>query len=519
MTADRRFSASPAGGSSSPLKQRSLSARLFCALAFSLVSTLFLAGCRAPLYYYPEYNYAGRPTPPSGLQQRVLAAYTANGSTGGLEILDGYRDIRGNVQNTIPSFSISGASVEVPKLIINYPEQQLGYILDNGNGNLIAVNYGTEKNIANEATYGINVPSAAAAPTGAVLAGATATTGQVIVTSGGASYPLNLPNVNKVVMNASGSVVLAMTRNTNSLFRIIQLPASSNPVNPPGSIDCEPLLLPVYCVVPVPGTYDRPTGAYFSLDGNSAYILNSGPEAGGTTASVSVLQTGALLVTTVPTVNPLAAGAPSPLATLPVANPIPIPGGVTDALSDGTTLYLSGQSLLPQTSGGALSPTPRSDGLFSGYLTLLNETTFVPTNPISISDGTHTRMLFADDNTLWIGSSLCAVGERAATGQNDNCLTMVNLGSGTPSATLIPNVTTGGSATVPYPNTNGNQYYYGDLTGLCWVQNYHKVYTAYGGQIHAFHTVDGSEINNANVTVQGTVLDVAYMDALTNAAN
>jgi hypothetical protein len=64
-----------------------------------------------------------------------------------------------------------------------------------------------------------------------------------------------------------------------------------------------------------------------------------------------------------------------------------------------------------------------------------------------------------------------------------------------------------------------NQYYYGDLTGLCWVQNLHKVYTAYGGQVHAFNTADGSEINNKNITIQGTALDVAYLDAVTDADN
>ena len=84
---------------------------------------------------------------------------------------------------------------------------------------------------------------------------------------------------------------------------------------------------------------------------------------------------------------------------------------------------------------------------------------------------------------------------------------------------------TTGAVEVPYPNTNQNLYYYGNLTGLCWVQNYHKVYTAYGGQIHAFYTDQtpigpaGSEIDNFNVTVQGTALDVAYMDAETNSAN
>ena len=503
-----------------------------------------MTGCRAPLYYYPQNNFAGRATPPSGLQQRVLATFTTNGSPGstagggGAEILDGLRDLRSNIQNTIPTFSISGLTVTYPSTIINFPEQQAGLILDNANGNFTPLNYAKESATAAVASYGAGAPSAAASPDGSRFIGATASGvngGQVIVTSGGGSYPLNLPNVDRVVMNPGNTIMLAMTRNSNSLYRVIQIPNTSTPTFPPGYIDCEPLILPAYCVVPVAGTYDRPINAYFSLDGNSVYVLNSGPENGGTTASVSVLQSSALLVTTIPAVAPLAAGAPSPLTTLPVANPIPIPGGVTEALSDGTTLYLAGQSQYTLTSAGTLGTTPNPNGLFTGYLTLMNQTSYVPTNPISISDGTHTNILFADTNTLWIGSTGCANGQRAAAGLNYNCLTMVNLGATTPTATIIPSLTPGGATTVPYPNTNGNLYYYGDLTGLCWVQNYNKVYTAYGGQVHAFYTggaitdsydpangttpAAGSEINNTNFTVQGNVLDVAYMDALTNTAN
>ena len=143
--------------------------------------------------------------------------------------------------------------------------------------------------------------------------------------------------------------------------------------------------------------------------------------------------------------------------------------------------------------------------------------TLVPGAPISISDGNHTKILFADDNTLWIGSQSCATGERQKLGQNYNCLTSYNLVTG--AASIIPNVVPGGGVTVPFPNANQDPYYYGSLTGICWIQNQNKVYTAYGGQIHAFNTADGSEINNTQITVQGTALDVAYMDALTNAAN
>ena len=102
----------------------------------------------------------------------------------------------------------------------------------------------------------------------------------------------------------------------------------------------------------------------------------------------------------------------------------------------------------------------------------------------------------------------------------DGNVTWINIGP-TTRAQVIPAVTSSAPAILPvlYPNGNYNLIYYGSLTGICWVQNFHKMYTAYGGQVHAFNTLDGSERNNSQITVQGTALDVAYMDALTNTAN
>lgn len=531
------------------MKIRSFSALLASGLLLA-TATIALSGCYVEvLYKTPVNGYAGRPVPPSQLLQRVLAAYTGTGTSGGLEVIDGLRDLRGNIQNTTKEFSITGYSEAQPVTIFNFPEQTLGYVLSYTDGNLSAINYSKESGSGTVANFGGYPPSAAAAPVGGMFAGAAEQAGLLVVSSGGTTYDLNLPNVDKVAVNAGDSVILAMVRNSNSLYRVVKLPAVSNPINPPGSIDCEPVLIPVFCVVPVAGTYDRPADVSFSLDGTTAYVLNSGPENGGNSSSVTFLQTTALNINLIPTVNPLSTGAPSPLTTLPVPNPIPIPGGVTAALSDGTYLYLSGQQL--QTTGAY-------KGLFAGNLTLVNLSTYTAGAPISISDGTHTKMLFADDNTLWIGSSQCSNGVRAATAAaelaatgttdqagNYNCLTLVPLGSATPAAQIIPAVTQSATSAVPvpYPNTNQNQFYYGSLTGLCWVQNFHKVYTAYGGQIHAFYTgavpgttpiqpgspddangdinggPPGLEINNINMTVQGTVYDVAYMDAQSNSAN
>jgi hypothetical protein len=534
------------------LKIRSFSALIASGILLA-TATLALSGCGVVvLYKTPEFGYAGRPVPPSKMLERVLVAFSATGTSGGLQMIDGLRDLRSNVQNTTKFFPISGYSEAQPISILNFPEQTTGYVLSYNDGALTDINYSKETASGPVSNFAPQPASAAASPLGLAFAGAAQQAGLLVFETNGVTYDLNLPGVNKVVINPGFSVVLAMVQNSNTLYRIVKLPATANPVLPPGYVDCEPLLLPAYCVVPVAGSYDRPVNVNFSIDGNTAYVLNSGPENGGTTASVALLDTSALNIDTVPTVDPLSTGAPSPLSTLtgptgsPVANPVPIPGGVTASVSDGTYLYLAGQQL--QASG-------KYKGLFAGNLTTMNLSTYAVSAPVSISDGTHTKLLFADSNTLWIASSNCSNGVRAATAAaelasqgftdqagNYNCLTMTTTGTSTPPATIIPavvqsNVSSVAPVVVPNVNTNQNQYYYGSATGLCWVQNYFKVFTGYGGQIHAFYTgpnpspivetqqIDanggppGSEIDNINFTVQGTVFDVAYMDAETNSAD
>ncbi len=468
------------------------------------LATLGLTSCGQQFYRFPEYTFAGRPIPPSQLANRVMVSVTVNGSSGNLQILDALRDIRNNVQDTIRQFSISGYASGLPTLILNFPEQVRGYVYSDSDGSLTVVNYSTEASSGPAGTLPARSSSIAVPTSFNAVYSAEETAGQMVVLDNTTSraYALNLPNVYRVAVNQGNSVVLAMVRNSDALYRLVKL--NSNQASPPGAVDCQPYDVPVYCVVPVPGTYSRPIGAYFSLDGATAYVLNCGQECGGATSGVTLVQQAPLNVNLVPTSLPY----PSPQVAT-----VPVPGGATISVSDGSTLYLAGQQLQP-------------DGLFAGFLSTFSLATNTVTGQYPISDGNHTRLLFADDNTLWVGSQYCATGERAkrfAAGDttqaaNFNCLTRFDLGAKT--TQIVPTVNQGSSAVnVPYPNENGNLFYYGDLTGLCWVQNLHKVYTAYGGQVHAFNTADGSEINNYNITVQGTALDVAYMDALTNAAD
>jgi len=508
---------------------QSLRAQIFCGLLIA-AATLGLTACGPYYYKFPQYPFANRPVPPSKLANRVMVGVTANGGgSGSLQILDALRDLRNNVENTKTSFSISGYSSGYPNLILNFPSEITGYVYSNTLGDVQIINYGTEAASGSAGTFAGST-SIAVPPTFGHVYAAQETAGLLGVldkTTGG-TYELNLPNVFQVVVNQGDTVVLAMVRNSNSVYRVIKLNAnqyltSTAAIAAIGAVDCQPFNLPIYCVIPVntggnASAFDRPAGAYFSLDGNTVYVLNCGAECGGTTSSVTYLLPGALQINTY--TNSTVPAQQNPNA---FSSNLPVPGGVTTAVSDGNNLYVAGQQRQP-------------DGLFAGNLSIISLATNAVTSTLSISDGTHTKILFADDNTLWVGSQLCATGERAAraaqeiaAGQatdqsaNYNCLTRVVLPSGSTAASafIVPAVTQSATSpvVVPYPNTNQNQYYYGDLTGLCWVQGLHKVYTAYGGQVHAFNTVDGSEINNANITVQGTALDVAYMDAVTDAAD
>ncbi|WP_263384108.1 hypothetical protein [Granulicella arctica] len=491
-------------------RKKSLGKYALCGLLIA-VATLGLTACGPYYYKFPVFPFANRPIPPSKLAERVMISVGnvgAGGTGGALAIVDALRDIRSNVENTVTSFSISGFSSGSPLQIISFPEETRGYVYSSaGNGALNIVNYSTEAVTGSAGTF--PAPSSSLAiPTDFVrYFSAEENTGQLVIldNSTAKAYALNLPNVYQVYANVGDTVALAMVRNSDTLYQTVKLnanqyltaaaadlPASQGGI---GAVDCQPLNLPVYCVVPVPGNYDRPIGAYFSLDGTTAYILNCGPECGGRVASVTLMAQGALNINNVAT--------STSIATAFIAN-VPVPGGVTTAISDGSTLYVAGQQLMP-------------DGLFAGNLSTISLATNAITAKYSISDGNHTKLLFADDNTLWIGSQFCATGERAKLSQNYNCLTRFDLSAKT--AAVLPAVTPGGTATVPFPNTNLNPYYYGDLTGICWVQTFHKVYTAYGGQVHVFNTATGAEIDNSLVTVQGTALDVAYLDAQTNGAN
>jgi hypothetical protein len=423
---------------------------------------------------------------------------------GAITFVDAYYDVRHTYNNQNSLLSISGASANLPVTIQNMPEEQLGAVYNSGDGSISLINYATEKQASSLA--GSPAASIFISRNQGYVLSADQTAHYVVIQDrvAGKTVALNLPGVYKVSFNASGTLGLAFVQNSDTAYSLVHLTApqqltyqsyfAANGTWPPNTYnlpaeDCEPQNLPVYCVYPIsPGTakFDRPIKALFSPDGSSIYVLNCGPECRGPEAPNSGLLGSGLTIIPI-TAASLNTGVEGPGGlNLQATTNYAIPGGAWNAIGNGSTLYLAGQSIQP-------------DGLLAGNLTVFDFGTNQITGTYSISDGAHNKMLFADDNTLFIGSVQCQSGERYHLNPSSSagCLALFNIGT----------------------NTVTLDSYKGDLTGIADVEGLHKIYVAEGGQIYIYRTTDFSQLDNSNVTVVGTATDVAYMDGSSDANN
>jgi hypothetical protein len=498
------------------LKRRSL----WITAGVALATAAILAGCGKTFYF------DGRVLPPSKLVNRVVIAVQNPGilQKGSLIIVDAFYDERSGYNGVPPSFSISGYGGALPITIQNMPEEQFGAVYGAGDGSLAIADWAGEKNDGPVNLNGLGLSSSIFITRNKayVFAATQAAHFFTIVNQGGSSIPgtnLSLPNVYRVSVNPGGSFAVAFVQNSNYAYYPRQLTTaqsqnySGGPATwPKAAVDCEPQNAPVWCLFQMqspdavdstgnyygaPLVFDRPVKAVFSSDGSTAYILNCGPECGGTAASISIVPVAPMIYLLGQQSGLLPCNLPSNGAcpntnAKPMTN-IPIPGGASNALVDSSTMYVVGQR--PQTFNGQT--------LFGGNLTVVNLANNTAANPVAISDGqpgATSRMIEADDNTLWIAMTGCTTGVRYAANPASGygCLTMYN--TSTNKVTLL-------------------EPYIGDATGIAAVTGLHKIYTAEGGQVYIYSTEDGSAIDNQFVTVTGTAYDVAYIDAITDANN
>jgi len=481
----------------------------------ALAAATALAGCGK------TYYFDGRVLPPSGLVNRVAIAIQ---NPNAIEIVDAFYDQRSGHNGTPPGFAISGYGASLPTTIQNMPEERFGAVYAAGDSSLTLVDYAQEK--SQGAVGGLAGPSSSVFVTrnGAYVFAANQLAHVLTAISqvGGPSSSLSLPNVYRVSVNPGGSVALAFAKNSNYAYYPRQISGaqtqgySGGPANwPKAAVDCEPQSGPVWCLFQMqspdhldatgnyygqPLVFDRPVKAVFSADGSLAYILNCGPECGGSQSSISVVPVAPLIFLINQQSGYLPCNLPmngpcNPSANInaaPMVN-IPIAGGASNALVDSSTMYVVGQQ--PQAVNGQT--------LFGGDLTVVNLANNTAAAPVAISDGqpgATSHMIEADDNTLWIAMTGCTTGARYATNPASGygCLTMYS--TATNKVVLL-------------------EPYIGAATGIAAVTGLHKIYAAEGGQVYIYSTKDGSALDNQYVAVTGTAYDVVYMDAVTDGDN
>jgi YVTN family beta-propeller protein len=331
--------------------------RTVCGSAAIVLAAILLGSCGG--------GYKAPTSAPvtSGVANR---AFVSNEFTGSIQIVNAAND-------TLSSFSfVSGSS---PQTMVVSGNKQSTIIFNAGGNVLLKVDNATEAGIAT-ATLSDYTDSLAVSSDGtkayAAVRNAPSTTGTPLGVVAFVDYTastntrVDVPLARRLVLGPDGAKLLVFSDNSDSVT-VIDTATKATTV----------VAFPV-------GT--RPAWGVFSTDSNTAFIMDCGPECGGTTAGVAQLDMTSNTITT--SVSVLAA---------------------TVGLLDGSNLYVAGTV---------------SAGTGGGCLEVLNTSGLTVTNPcVVINDGYHTTMAISNGRVF--------VGARACSNVAEGCLSIYNNGAGT----------------------------------------------------------------------------------------
>jgi len=277
------------------------------------------------------------------------------------------------------------------------------------------------------------------------------------------SSSISVPSARTVVSNPSGTELLVFSNDSDAVTVVSPLLVNtSSPVT-----------------TTVPG-FDRPVYAVFSSDGSTAYVLNCGPECGGTQASVQTLS----------------------IATLAAGTPVPVDAATIGLLS-GSTLYVAGT---PAANNACTGQTTAATTC--GRLDIVNLGSMTVTGRVVITDGYHDRIDLSNNGQLFIGSHTCTnIGNvNNVTGEVRGCLSIFN-------------TTTPGNTTAIIPPDNG------DVTGFQTISRTVETnvgsgsveYVAEGGNLRVYNTLTDTLlldqfIETGTITITGQITDVKAVD-------
>ena len=397
--------------------------------------------------------------PPSGLKERVLASQgvSATLNFGGLYFVNGHNDTRARV-------SPLGAG-NSPGLMVMSPTRNILAAVDSSSSTsstVYAIDTVKESAIGNVRlpgpTTSIVIPNAnatgyAAVPTAAINGSTVLGAVEAINFVSGSFTSIKVNNAQTVVSDANGTRLLVFSADSDSVAVL-----SPGVAVPPVDTSCYTSPGNSVCTV-VPG-FDRPVNAI--VNGSTAYVLNCGPQCGGTQASVAVFDLGSL------TIN----------QTIPV-------DAATIALLSGSTLYVAGTPASNNACTGQTTAAARC-----GRLDVVDTSSGTVTASAVITDGYHQRIDLTQNGQLFIGARDCSnVGNvNNPSGEVRGCLSIYKIGDGS----------------VIIPPDNGN------VDGLQGFTSRFVEYVAEGGNLRVYDTNRDVLLVN-NFLPQGTINIVGYV--------
>ena len=421
----------------------------------------------------------------SGLAFRAFISNPVfpNGSGGGtpvIEILDATKDV---LSASVISLSSLSASVADAGLMVVTPKKDRTLMVSPADTKLVIVS-NSQESVSSAVTLPGSTESvlvssdnttAFAAVPGAPLPGqAPGALERIDISSGSITASIPVPGAHYLAGSQNGNAILIFSDNSDAITLVIpSLIGGASTGNAPPPCSSIPAAA---CAITSSGL-DRPVGAVLDGSGSTAYIMDCGPECGGTRSAVSVLD-----------LSPITGGNPPVVtATIPVA-------AASAGLLQGNTLYVAGTA-----SGQGCNPTSNLCGTLSviDLSSGLANVICVPSPPgttrgctvFGISDGFHLHAVMGANGQLFLGARNCTNvnGSSAVRG----CLSIFDTVK----------------ATVVMPAENG------DVTGIEAVPKRSVVYVCEGGNLRIYDTTtDKLEARSTQPNIIGQAIDVRVVD-------
>jgi len=403
--------------------------------------------------------------PTSGLTTRVFASQSISSLTSspGLFIINAEIDV-------LARASEIGAG-NSPGLMAISPERATVLVFDSATNNIDVVNTKTESLAGTIQLPGptismvapTNQTAYAAVPAAPLIGFPPGAVEVMNLPSDIITATISVPNAETLVSNPSGTELLVFSNDSDAVTVVSPLLVNTS--------------APVTTTIP---GFDRPVNAVFSSDGSTAYVLNCGPECGGTQASVQTLS----------------------IATLAAGSPIPV-DAATIALLSGSTLYVAGT---PAANNACTGQTTAATTC--GRLDIVNLGSMTVTGRVVITDGYHDRIDLSNNGQLFMGAHTCTnIGNvNNVTGEVRGCLSIFD-------------TTTPGNTTAVIPPDNG------DVTGFQTISRPVETnvgsgsveYVAEGGNLRVYNTLTDTLlldtfIETGTITITGQITDVKAVD-------